>query len=67
MHLTFITNPVSAFLLPGRYRNFRTLTSPKPTQFIALAVDPAGEIVAAGTADTFQVGLNLGLIQLLLK
>eukprot|EP00798_Chlamydomonas_sp_ICE-L_P014256 gene14256-20229_t len=38
-----------------RYRNFRTMTSPTPVQFGSLAVDPAGEIVAAGTADTFQI------------
>lgn len=31
-----------------RYRNFRTFTSPKPVQFTCLAVDPSGEIVAAG-------------------
>ena len=31
-----------------RYRNFRTLTSPEPAQFISLAVDPSGEVVCAG-------------------
>jgi periodic tryptophan protein 2 len=40
-----------------RSRNFRTLATPHPVQFSALAVDPAGEIVAAGTTDTFQVFL----------
>lgn len=38
-----------------RYRNFRTMTSPRPVQFACLAVDPGGEVVAAGTVDTFQV------------
>lgn len=38
-----------------RYRNFRTLTAPSPVQFGSLAVDPAGEVVCAGTVDTFQV------------
>jgi periodic tryptophan protein 2 len=31
-----------------RYRNFRVLTSPDPSQFVSLAVDPTGEIVCAG-------------------
>ncbi|CAG8739171.1 15340_t:CDS:2, partial [Racocetra fulgida] len=38
-----------------RYRNFRTFTSPSPVQFTALAVDPSGEIVCAGSMDTFEV------------
>nr|ADF43197.1 UTP1m [Chlamydomonas reinhardtii] len=38
-----------------RYRNFRTLTAPSPVQFGSLAVDPAGEVVCAGTVDTFQI------------
>lgn len=37
-----------------RYNNFRTFTTPEPTQFVSLAVDSAGEIVCAGTLDTFQ-------------
>lgn len=40
-----------------RYRNFRTFTTPTPVQFMSLAVDPSGEIVAAGTLDTFEVYL----------
>lgn len=40
-----------------RYRNFRTFTSPKPAQFSCLAVDPSGELVAAGAQDTFDVYL----------
>lgn len=39
-----------------RYRNFRVLVGPPPTrQFGAVAVDAAGELVAAGCVDTFEV------------
>jgi periodic tryptophan protein 2 len=38
-----------------RYRNFRTLTAPTPCQFASLAIDPSGEVVAAGCADTFAI------------
>ena len=38
-----------------RYRNFRTMTSPKPTQFSCVAVDPSGELVAAGSLTDFSV------------
>ncbi|KAI0056211.1 WD40 repeat-like protein [Artomyces pyxidatus] len=40
-----------------RYRNFRTFTSPSPAQFSCLAVDPSGEVVAAGSTDSFEVFL----------
>lgn len=40
-----------------RFRNFRIFTSPTPVQFISLAIDPSGEIVAAGTMDTFEIYL----------
>jgi len=40
-----------------RYRNFRTLVSPNPTQFLSVAVDEAGEIVAAGSVEPFNVHL----------
>ena len=40
-----------------RYRNFRTFTSPNPVQFSSLAVDPSGEVVAAGSTDSFEVFL----------
>lgn len=40
-----------------RYRNFRTFTSPSPAQFSSLAVDPSGEVVAAGSTDTFEIFL----------
>ncbi|GAM19013.1 hypothetical protein SAMD00019534_021880 [Acytostelium subglobosum LB1] len=38
-----------------RYRNFRTFVSPNKTQFGSLAIDPAGEIVVAGSTDTFEI------------
>ncbi|XP_046886720.1 PWP2 small subunit processome component [Hypomesus transpacificus] len=38
-----------------RYRNFRTFTSPRPTQFSSLAVDPSGDLVTAGAQDSFEV------------
>ncbi|XP_012882812.1 PREDICTED: periodic tryptophan protein 2 homolog [Dipodomys ordii] len=38
-----------------RYRNFRTFTSPRPTQFSCVAVDCSGEIVSAGAQDSFEV------------
>ncbi|KAH8828903.1 WD40-repeat-containing domain protein [Flagelloscypha sp. PMI_526] len=38
-----------------RYRNFRTFTSPSPVQFSSLAVDPSGEVVAAGSTDSFEI------------
>jgi periodic tryptophan protein 2 len=40
-----------------RYRNFRVFTSPRPVQFSCLAVDPSGEVVAAGSTDSFEVFL----------
>lgn len=40
-----------------RYRNFRTFTSPSPVQFASLAVDPSGEVVAAGSTDSFEIYL----------
>lgn len=40
-----------------RYRNFRTFTSPEPTQFSSVAVDASGELVCAGTVDAFSVCL----------
>uniref|UniRef100_A0A8C8S8V7 Small-subunit processome Utp12 domain-containing protein n=1 Tax=Pelusios castaneus TaxID=367368 RepID=A0A8C8S8V7_9SAUR len=38
-----------------RYRNFRTFTSPRPAQFSCLAVDSSGEIVSAGSQDSFDI------------
>lgn len=41
-----------------RYRNFRTFTTPEPVQFVCIAVDPKGDVVVAGSQDTFQVSLS---------
>ena len=38
-----------------RYRNFRTLAAPDMPQFVSVAVDAAGELVAAGGADPFNI------------
>jgi periodic tryptophan protein 2 len=38
-----------------RYRNFRTFTSPQPAQFGSMAVDPSGEVVCAGSLDSFEI------------
>lgn len=38
-----------------RYRNFKTFTSPKPVQFNCVTVDPSGEVVCAGSLDSFEV------------
>ena len=38
-----------------RYRNFRTFASPRPAQFSCLTLDPSGEVVCAGSHDTFEV------------
>ena len=51
--LAVITCMMSCF----RYRNFRTFTSPRPTQFACLATDTSGELVAAGSEDSFEVFL----------
>ncbi|XP_066947733.1 periodic tryptophan protein 2 homolog [Macrobrachium rosenbergii] len=40
-----------------RYRNFKTMTSPKPTQFSCLSVDSAGELVVAGGQDSHDIYL----------
>lgn len=38
-----------------RYRNFRTFTTPSPRQFVSLASDQSGEVICAGTLDSFEV------------
>ncbi len=38
-----------------RYRNFRTFTAPTRLSFSCLAVDPTGEVVCAGSVDSFDV------------
>ncbi|TDH70720.1 hypothetical protein CCR75_004241 [Bremia lactucae] len=39
----------------NRYKNFRVLTTPEPTQFLSLALDPSGQVVCAGSMDPFNV------------
>ncbi|CCD26615.1 snoRNA-binding rRNA-processing protein PWP2 NDAI_0I00460 [Naumovozyma dairenensis CBS 421] len=38
-----------------RYRNFRTFTAAERIQFNCLAVDPSGEVVCAGSIDSFDI------------
>ncbi|KAK6080212.1 hypothetical protein SCUP515_03637 [Seiridium cupressi] len=38
-----------------RYRNFRTFTAPTRLQWDCMAVDPSGEVVAAGSRDSFDI------------
>ncbi|KAH7135215.1 WD40-repeat-containing domain protein [Dendryphion nanum] len=38
-----------------RYRNFRTFTAPSRLSFSSLAVDPSGEVVCAGSVDSFDI------------
>lgn len=38
-----------------RYRNFRTFVTPTPKQFVSLASDQSGEVICAGTLDSFEV------------
>ncbi|KAG2735365.1 hypothetical protein G9P44_001579 [Scheffersomyces stipitis] len=38
-----------------RFRNFRTFTATERIQFNSLAVDPSGEVVVAGSQDTFEI------------
>ena len=38
-----------------RYRNFRTFTDLAPSQFSSLAVEPTGDVVCAGTSDSFHI------------
>ncbi|XP_020631360.1 periodic tryptophan protein 2 homolog [Orbicella faveolata] len=45
---------VRAFDL-NRYRNFRTFTSPQAVQFSCLSVDNSGEVLCAGSLDTFEI------------
>ncbi|KAK7082129.1 U3 snoRNP protein [Halocaridina rubra] len=40
-----------------RYRNFKTLTSPRPTQFSCVSVDCSGELVVAGGQDSHDIYL----------
>ncbi|CAL5327694.1 unnamed protein product [Camellia sinensis] len=38
-----------------RYRNFRTFTTPSSKQFVSLASDPSGEVICAGTFDSYEI------------
>ncbi|PNP48336.1 periodic tryptophan protein 2 [Trichoderma gamsii] len=38
-----------------RYRNFRTFTAPTRLSFTCMSVDPSGEVVAAGSLDSFDI------------
>jgi periodic tryptophan protein 2 len=38
-----------------RYRNFKTFTAPSRLSFSSLAVDPSGEVVCAGSIDSFDI------------
>lgn len=38
-----------------RYRNFRTFTAPTRLSFSSVAVDPSGEVVCAGSLDSFDI------------
>lgn len=40
-----------------RYRNFKTLTSTRPTQFSCVTVDSSGELVASGSQDSHDIYL----------
>ena len=40
-----------------RYRNFRTFTAPSRLSFSSLAVDPSGEVVCAGSLESFEIHL----------
>lgn len=40
-----------------RYRNFRTFTAPQRLPFACLAIDPAAEVVCAGSHDSFDIHL----------
>ena len=39
----------------ARYRNFKTLTTPRPVQLSCVSVDSSGDLVAAGGKDVFEV------------
>ncbi|MCJ1390178.1 hypothetical protein MMC18_003036 [Xylographa bjoerkii] len=38
-----------------RYRNFRTFTAPTRLPFSSIAVDPSGEVICAGSVDSFDI------------
>lgn len=48
---------LTEFIYFDRYRNFRTLTTPRPVQLTCVAVDTSGEFIAAGGQDVFEIFL----------
>lgn len=38
-----------------RYRNFRTFITPSSRQFVSLTADQSGEVICAGTLDSFEI------------
>lgn len=38
-----------------RYKNFKTFTTPTSKQFVSLASDQSGEVICAGTLDSFEI------------
>ncbi|BAF17978.1 periodic tryptophan protein 2 [Oryza sativa Japonica Group] len=38
-----------------RYRNFKTFTTALPRQFVSLTADQSGEVICAGTLDSFEI------------
>jgi periodic tryptophan protein 2 len=40
-----------------KYRNYRTMTTPKPAQFSCLAIEQSGDIVAAGSVEPYDIYL----------
>ena len=40
-----------------RYKNFRAFIPKKVVQFTCVAIDPSGEVIAAGTMHTYEIYL----------
>ena len=40
-----------------RYRNFRTFTAPTRLAFSSIAIDPSGEVICAGSLDSFDINI----------
>ncbi|XP_010537974.1 PREDICTED: periodic tryptophan protein 2 homolog [Tarenaya hassleriana] len=38
-----------------RYKNYKTFTTPTPRQFVSLTADQSGDVVCAGTLDSFEI------------
>ncbi|RZC66734.1 hypothetical protein C5167_010421 [Papaver somniferum] len=63
LHFTGNNNALLSASLDGtvrawdmlRYRNFRTFTTPSSRQFVSLAADQSGEVICAGTLDSFEI------------